>query len=1118
MIIDPAVVIDGEGRFVHANDAWDALLGWPRNELIGRIYMDFVHPDDAEETIATAEKLVVETRVDRFVNRYRSRCGNWHDLQWSARRDPATGYVHATVRDVTENRSAITRLAEIEAVSGVGSWEANIETGSLYWSAQTCRIHEVPEDYVPELDQALSFFPPESREQVSAAFARLMSDGTGYDLDLAFTTAKGRNRWVRATGAAEYRGHRLVRIYGTFQDITRQLEDRDDLERLSSVAAHTNNPVVIVDEAARIVWVNPAFERRTGYALPDIRGQRADTLLHSDETDPATAELIDRSARAGEPLRVEVRNRSRSGEVYWVDLDMQPLFDARGQRRGTITVQTDITQRKELEQELEDERNRLQSTLSAVPDMMFEMDAEGRYVGYHPGLGNETLVPPSAFLGKRQDEVMPPHVVAVGLEAMREVDAQGRSGTKRYRLDKDGQERWFDLTATARSGEAGEHRHGYLFHIRDVTAQVLAEAQLRYRERLLEGLFDLSPIGIALNDMETGRFLDANAAFLSFLGLTRDQLLQRTTADLIPPEFQRVEAAAMERLRKDGRYGPVEKEMALPEGRRLPVMQSGARITGTDGRDVIWSLVEDIRDRRERELRLRTAERDAVAARERLLAAVETLPDGFVYYDSEDRLVIANSRYKEIYAESAPAMIEGATFESILQYGLDNRQYAEAIGREAEWLAHRMWQHRNPGPSIEQRLGNGRVLRIFERKTPDGGSVGLRVDVTELYDARERAEEASRAKSLFLANMSHEIRTPLNGILGMAELLSAELDNPDQRKLARTIRESGEALLTILNDLLDMAKIEAGKMQMEDAPFDPVAVVRRVDTVHRLRARAKGLTLLLETVEGSSGLRMGDAHRVMQVLHNLLSNAVKFTESGHILLRLDARPGHPLVISVTDTGIGMTAEQVARIFHDFEQADRSVTRRYGGTGLGMSIVRRLVELMRGEVTVESALQEGTTVRVTLPLAETREVPKTEEGSETDARLGQLVGLRALVADDNPINLQILTAFLSKLGVTSTAVENGRQAVAAYAPGSFDILCLDISMPELDGVSTLQEIDAQARQSGKPRPPALAVTANAMRDQIEAYLAAGFDGHLSKPLRRDAVAKTILSVLPPAGRN
>lgn len=1112
LLVDPAAVISSDGLFLRVNAGWTSLLGWPRDAIEGQRCKDFLHPDDIDLAQAFSSGVAGEGTMTGVTFRFRAMSGLWRDLEWSARRDGTSGLIYATARDVTETRSATVRLAEIEAVSGVGSWEAELSTNALRWSPQTCRIHDVPADYVPDIEKAATFFPPEARESLMAVYARLMRDGTPYDIEVPFVTAKGRHRWVRATGAGDFRGGHMVRAYGTFEDITAQREEREALERLSSVAAHTNNPVVIVDAQARIEWVNPAFERRSGYSLAEVKGLRPDHVLHGPDTDPTINTRIQSAARAGRPLRIEVLNTARSGEKYWVELDMQPLFDADGRRKGTITVQTDITERKVLEQALQEERNRLQATLQAVPDMLFEMNADGRYTGFHPGFGMAPFIPPEAFLGRLPEDVLPAETVQSVRAAMAEVDAQGRSRTIRYPLPMPEGICWYDLTATSHNPDGHGTRPGYLFHVRDVTAQVQAEAQLRYRERLLEGLFDLSPIGIALNDLETGRYLDANTAFLSFLGLSRDELLALRQQDLTPPEFRRVEDAMQALLHSEGRFGPVEKEFQTPDGRRLPAMQSGARVSGSDGRDLGWNLIEDIRARRDRELRLRAAEREAVESRARLLAAVETLPDGFVYFDADDRLVIANSRYKEIYAESAAATVEGATFEDILRYGLEQGQYAEAVGREEEWLSERLQQHATPGPSLEQRLANGRVLRIFEKKTPDGGTVGLRVDVTELYDARERAEEASRAKSLFLANMSHEIRTPLNGILGMADLLGTELTDPELRALAQTIRDSGETLLTILNDLLDMAKIEAGKLDLENAPFDPIEAARRVETLHRLRARAKGLAFRMEAQDGTAGLRMGDVHRVTQVMHNLLSNAVKFTESGEVVLRLDARPGQPLVIEVMDTGIGMTAEQIARIFDDFEQADHSVTRRYGGTGLGMSIVRHLVALMGGDVAVDSAPDKGTTVRVTLPLQDAEAQPRPAEATH-DATLARLSGLRALIADDNPINLQILAAFLAKLGVTSTAVENGRQAVDAFRPDVFDLICLDISMPELDGMSALREIDKAARAAGSRRPPALAVTANAMRDQVEAYAKAGFEGHLPKPLRREAVAQAILAILP-----
>lgn len=884
--VDMLAIADLGGRLIAASPSWETTLGWTPDEICARPYIEFVHPDDVEATIAAAAVLFEGKPLRNFVNRYRARNGTWHDLEWSASLNSEDGLIYASIRDVTAQRRSASHHARIEEVSGVGSWEIEVETGAIYWSPETYRIHELPAGVDVSMHDALAHFPHETRKAVSKLLADLLHDGAPYDAELPFITAKGRQRWVRSTGGVERRNGHIARAFGTFQD---------------------------------------------------------------------------------------------------------------------------ITDRKELEQTLEQERNRLRATLAAIPDLIFEVDHAGRFTGYHAPEGKPLFAPPELFLNHLMLDVLPPDVAAIAEEAMREVDQTGVSQGKRYALGGPVPQ-WFELSASARVADESDTKPGYLFITRDVTQSVHAEAVLRYRETLLAALFDLSPVGIVLNDLETGAFVDANSAFLAQMGYSRDELLGLSYFDVVPAEVHALDTEQVKILKATGRCGPFEKSFLRKDGKQFPAVANGVLITDTTGRKLIWSLVEDITDRKEREQRLLAAERAAVAAREQLVTAVETLPDGFVLFDRDDRLVIANERYKEIFAESAPVMVQGTPFRDILRYGLAHGQFGEAPEDEAAWLAERMAKHLNPGPMVEQRLRNGQVLRIFERKTPDGGSVGLRVDVTELYDARERAEEASRAKSLFLANMSHEIRTPLNGILGMADILASDLADPAQARTARTIRESGEMLLSILNDVLDMSKIEAGKLDLEIKPFSPDDLAQKVKALHRLRAREKGLEFTLD-VAPHLPKRLGDPHRVTQILHNLLSNAVKFTETGRVVLRLRDGTGGPLVIEVEDTGIGMTPAQIARIFDDFEQADASMTRRYGGTGLGMSILRRLTEMMGGKVEIQSTPGQGTLVRVTLPLAavETARTQAPTPVAPPEAGAGDLAGLRVLVADDNLINLQIIDA-------------------------------------------------------------------------------------------------------------
>ncbi len=382
-----------------------------------------------------------------------------------------------------------------------------------------------------------------------------------------------------------------------------------------------------------------------------------------------------------------------------------------------------------------------------------------------------------------------------------------------------------------------------------------------------------------------------------------------------------------------------------------------------------------------------------------------------------------------------------------------------------------------------------------------------------LETERIKAQEASRLKSQFLANMSHEIRTPLNGVLGMAQMLREQISAPEHRNMVGTIQESGENLLSILNDILDISKIEAGRMELETAPFRPAEVVGRMKRLYRLRAQEKGLTLHVDCADDLLQSRIGDEHRIAQILNNLLSNAIKFTDAGTVRLRATTTAAGAVQLTVQDTGIGMTTDQIARAFDEFVQADASITRRYGGTGLGMPIVRRLIELMGGRLAVRSDPGEGTQITVDLPLPEAPEV--TVAVAPPDPALSEgLAGLRILMAEDNRTNQLVVKAMLKGSGANLTIVENGRLAVDAAAADDFDLLLFDVSMPEMDGPTALRTIMHDRHAAGRACPPALALTANVMAHQVAEYHAAGFQDHLAKPVRR---ADLLIKLAEVAGR-
>ncbi|MEO1600512.1 MAG: PAS-domain containing protein, partial [Pseudomonadota bacterium] len=761
-------VLDGAGHIVASNAAAAALLGRTEEDLRGLRYASLLAPEDQGLAAPTDPGGLADIPLYcRRPHRISSAEGPARWVIWEATVDGegADRLIHGRLSRPGDAELALRQAESLSQHTGVGAWEIDFFDGvRLRWDRTCAAIHGVGIDAdPPSFDEMLAHYAEPCRSKLRATLLAMTSDRKSLDQEVAFATARGEPRWVRVTAKPDLCCDSPFRICGTIEDITERRRRNSHLRRLSAVAENTTNAVFIVDRHHRITWVNRAFTELTGYEPVEALGRVPGDLLHSEKTDAAHAARISKAIEAGEPLSLSMQHRARSGRDFWVWSEIRPLTDDRGDHVGMLSVLTDITERRAFEKRLiaaerdaRAARRQLLSAIEALPDGFVLYDAEDRLV-----VCNETF---RSIVPEIADACLPgaklEDILRVGLDRSVFADAIGREDA--WLKDRiEAFRRPIAVTEIAlsdgrhiRSVDKAMPDGGRVGLRVDITEFRESEDRLRSAERAAKTAherlliaIEALPHGFVFFD-ENDELALWNSKFRDVLGPCKHLAVPGTkfetmvdeciAAGVFPDVMEDREAFRALRLAAPHLMKAPE-EQRIFDGRWLRITDVAVPGGGRVG------LRLDITEQKAAEARLRAAERRAREATELLTSAIDVLPDGFVLFDRNQRMLICNEQYRSLVPADRDVVKPGVTFRELLWNGIRSGTFPSAVGREEAFVEERIAIFERPYTSIETRLGDGRWIRAVDRATPSGGRVGLRIDITESKAKEERLRTAERA-------------------------------------------------------------------------------------------------------------------------------------------------------------------------------------------------------------------------------------------------------------------------------------------------------------------------------------------------------------------------------------
>ncbi len=997
---------------------------------------------------------------------------------------------------------------------GMGIWDWDIAANTIRWDNMMYRLYDVePDAGGVTYETWTGHLHPDDRLDAMQAVQKAMDDIAAFDTVFRVVWTDGSVHHIRGAGHVTHdsAGHPLQMV-GVNWDVTETqvlTSDRAhqlDLLRLSEqrfrllVEGIANHAFYALDPAGIVSSWNKGAERLKGYRAEEIIGEHFSRFFTGeDSASGLPSHVLSEAARTGEYVAEGWRVR-KDGSRFWAGVSLHALRDPAEGLIGFAKITRDLTDRV-----AQEEHRRL--IVEASPNGMLLVDEKGCITFANSAAETIFGYAQGALVGRSVDVLVPdvPHRIPAIFDL-----GSGVNG-KVYGRRSDGTEFPVEIGLNPIESSAGRV---VVASVVDITQRTVQEAALERSRALLEQTGKISGVGgweldigtqTVIWSAQTCRILDVEPGYCPSLA---------EALAFYTPDSRAILEAAIAKGTEQGEGWDLELSLITAKGRSIFVRALGA-VEFKDGTPVrLFGAFQDVTETKRARLELVET---STRLRNVLTSATEV---SIIASDPKQLITLFNAGAENLFGYTSEEMIGRAT-RAVFHNADEMRMRGEELSAQLGYPVAGMDVFTEPSTLQQPRewtcvRKDGRLVRVSLVVTAmrsDAGDLlgylGMAHDVTREKEAEEKfrvatslAEKANLAKSAFLASMSHEIRTPMNGVIGFADLLLDSSLTEEQRSHTTRLQDAAKSLLSLMNDILDLSKIEAGKLEVEAIPTCPESVIHGAVSVVRAQMAAKGLDIRFEMAADVPVWIESDPTRLRQILLNLLSNALKFTDIGRITVRCSRETVENkeiLRFEVEDTGIGIPADRQHLLFRDFSQVDSSTTRRYGGTGLGLSICKRLAQALGGEIGVSSLPGEGSTIWFTIAL---RACAAPDLSAAHDPAILAANPARVLVADDLEMNRDIVEAMLRRAGHSVRTVENGRQAIISVQESGFDMVLMDMEMPEMDGIEAtraIRRLDERVRHI-----PIVALTANAFLEDQQRCREAGMNDFLPKPISRDAL--------------